>query len=122
MNPVTVSPPQRVTLSSSGARMPSVSVIVPVRNEARSIERTLRSLITQDFPADRFEVIVADGFSTDATVPTVRRLQGEFPNLKLVYNPTRFSSAGRNAALRHMTGDVAVVVDGHCHVPDRQYL
>lgn len=102
--------------------MPSVSVIVPVRNEARSIERTLRSLLTQDYPADRFEVIVADGFSTDATVPTVRRLQGEFPNLKLVYNPARFSSAGRNAALRHMTGDFAVVVDGHCHVPDRNYV
>src|SRR5580698_7136407 len=52
---------------------PSVSVIVPVRNEARSIERTLRLLLTQDFPRDRFEVIVADGASTDETVPIVRR-------------------------------------------------
>ncbi len=41
--------------------MPSVSVIVPVRNESRSIEHTLRSLLTQDFPAGDFEVIVADG-------------------------------------------------------------
>lgn len=101
---------------------PSVSVIVPVRNEARSIEQTLRSLLTQDFPPGRFEVIVADGVSSDETVPIVRRLQGEFPNLRLVFNPARYSSAGRNAALRHMTGDVAVVVDGHCHVPDRNYL
>ena len=30
--------------------MPSVTVVVPVRNEARSIEQTLRSLLTQDFP------------------------------------------------------------------------
>ena len=101
--------------------MPSVSVIVPIRNEAGSIESTLRSLLTQDFP-DRFEVIVADGFSTDATVAIVRRLQGEYANLKLVYNPRRYSSAGRNTALRHMTGDYAVIVDGHCHVPDRHYL
>src|SRR4051812_31336160 len=57
--------------------MPSISVVVPVRNEARSIERTLRSLLTQDFPPDQFEVIVADGFSADETVPVVRRLQGE---------------------------------------------
>lgn len=102
--------------------MPTVSVIVPVRNEARTIEHTLRSLLTQDFPRDAFEVIVADGVSTDETVPTVRRLQGEFPNLKLVYNAGRFSSAGRNTALRHATKDVAVIVDGHCHVPDRNYL
>ena len=67
-------------------------------------------------------MIVADGFSTDETVPTVRRLQGEFANLKLVYNPGRFSSAGRNTAIRHAAKDVAVVVDGHCHVPDRNYL
>src|SRR5580698_3199469 len=101
---------------------PTVSVIVPVRNEARSIELTLRSLLTQDFPRDRFEVIVADGASTDETVPIVRRLQAEYPNLKLVYNPGRFSSTGRNIAIRHATKDVAVVVDGHCCVPDRNYL
>src|SRR5262249_20206211 len=102
--------------------MPSVSVIVPVRNEARSIERTLRSLLTQDFPREHFEVIVADGASADETVPIVRQLQGEFANLKLVYNPARLSSAGRNVAIRHATKDVVVIVDGHCHIPGRDYL
>jgi succinoglycan biosynthesis protein ExoA len=102
--------------------MPSVSVIVPVRNESRSIEHTLRLLLTQDFPADQFEVIVSDGVSTDDTVPIVRRLQGEFANLKLVFNAAKLSSAGRNTAVRHATKDVVVIVDGHCHVPDRDYL
>jgi succinoglycan biosynthesis protein ExoA len=99
-----------------------VSVIVPVRNEAASVEATLRALLTQDYPRDHFEVVVADGVSTDATVPTVRRLQGEFPNLKLVFNPDRLSSAGRNAAVRHAVGDVVVLVDGHCCVSNDQYL
>ncbi|MDB5308783.1 MAG: glycosyltransferase family 2 protein [Gemmataceae bacterium] len=102
--------------------MPSVSVIVPVRNEARVVEPALRALLTQDFPRDGFEVIVADGGSTDETVPVVRRLQAEFPNLQLVFNPASLSSAGRNAALRLATKDVAVVVDGHCTLPDRFYL
>jgi succinoglycan biosynthesis protein ExoA len=102
--------------------MPSVSVIVPVRNESRSIEHTLRLLLTQDFPPDQFEVIVSDGVSTDDTVPIVRRLQGEFANLKLVFNHAKLSSAGRNTAVRHATKDVVVIVDGHCHVPDRDYL
>lgn len=100
----------------------SVSVIVPVLNEARAIAPALRALLTQDFPRDEFEVIVADGGSADETVPIVRRLQGEFPNLKLVFNPGRRSSAGRNTALRHARMDVAVVVDGHCTLPDDQYL
>jgi len=102
--------------------MLSISVIVPVRNEAASIEATLRMLLTQDYPKHSYEVIVADGVSTDDTVPIVRRLQGEFEQLKLVFNPARWSSAGRNAAIRHAVGDVVVVVDGHCGVPDRDYL
>lgn len=103
--------------------MPSaVSVIVPVRNEAASIESTLRSLLTQDFPRDRFDVIVADGGSDDDTVFRVRKLQSEFPNLRLAFNPIRWSSGGRNAGVKLATGDVAVIVDGHCHVPDRNYL
>ena len=102
--------------------MLSVSVIVPVRNEAKCIEPALRALLMQDFPRDEFEVIVADGCSTDETVPIVRRLQGEFTNLQLVFNPGRLSSAGRNVALRHASKDVVVVVDGHCTVPDRSYL
>lgn len=102
--------------------MAFVTVIVPVRNESRAIENTLRSVLTQDYPADQFEVIVADGASTDDTVPVIRRLQAEYPNLKLVYNPARFSSAGRNTAIRHMTGEVAVIIDGHCQVPDPNYL
>jgi succinoglycan biosynthesis protein ExoA len=103
--------------------MPSaVSVIVPVRNESQSIESTLRSLLTQDFPRDQFEVIVADGGSDDDTVIRVRRLQDEFPNLKLVFNPVRYSSGGRNAGVRLSKGEFTVIVDGHCHVPDRHYL
>ena len=102
--------------------MPSVSVIVPVRNESRSIEHTLRLLLTQDFPLDQFEVIVSDGVSTDDTVPIVRRLQAEFANLKLVFNYDKLSSAGRNTAIRHATKDVLVIVDGHCHVRDPLYL
>ncbi|MFM8272189.1 MAG: glycosyltransferase [Gemmata sp.] len=102
--------------------MPSVSVVVPVRNESRSIERTLRLLLTQDFPREAFEVIVADGASADDTVPIVRRLQGEFDNLKLVFNHDKLASAGRNTAIRHATKDVIVIVDGHCHVPDPRYL
>src|SRR5207248_7415489 len=62
------------------------------------------------------------GASTDEPYPVVRRPQPESPNPKLVFTPGRFSSAGRNTAIRHATKDVAVVVDGHCQVPDRHYL
>lgn len=46
---------------------PFVSIIVPARNEERNLPTLLPSLLTQNYPADRFEVIVVDDQSTDGT-------------------------------------------------------
>lgn len=100
----------------------TLTVIVPVLNEAAAIRGTLTALLEQNYPRDQFEVIVADGGSTDATVPIIRELQGTYANLRLLYNPRRWSSAARNLGVRHMRGEAAVIVDGHCRVPDRDYL
>ena len=53
--------------------IPFISIIVPVRNEANHIAHTLASLLGQDYPADRFEILVADGRSTDDTPTIVTR-------------------------------------------------
>jgi succinoglycan biosynthesis protein ExoA len=103
-------------------RVPSISVIVPVRNEAAFIGRTLTQLLEQDYPAERFEVLVADGRSRDATPAMVRALAARHPNLRLLDNAARLSSAGRNRALEAARGDLVVVVDGHCDLGSRHYL
>src|SRR5262245_60672371 len=102
--------------------MSFVTVIVPVRNEAAAIGPTLRALLTQDYPRDRYEVIVADGGSADEPVPAVRRLQAEYRNLRLVSTRAGSPSGGGNTAARHRRGDFAGVVDGHCVAPPRHYL
>jgi cellulose synthase/poly-beta-1,6-N-acetylglucosamine synthase-like glycosyltransferase len=107
---------------SAAGEWPFVSVLVPVRNEERHLERTLQALLTQDYPAERYEVIVADGQSEDGTAAIVRRWQERYAQLHLVANPRRWSSAGRNAAWRRSRGEYIVIVDGHCHLPDRCYL
>src|SRR5690242_17310115 len=93
-------------LSVPAAAVPFISVIVPVRNEAAFIRATLDQLLAQEYDPERFEVIVADGQSTDATRTVVREMQREHPNLFLLDNPRRWSSAGRNAAVRAARGDL----------------
>ena len=61
---------------------PFVSVLVPARNEERSIEACVRSLCTQSYP--NFEVIVLNDHSTDQTGDILLRLQSEFPMLRVV--------------------------------------
>src|SRR5437868_14178535 len=98
---------------------PFVTVVAPARNEEPFIEATLRALVRQHYSADRFEVIVADGQSHDDTVGVVRRLQDEFANLRLLYNPRRLASAARNLGVRHARGEYVLVIDAHCELRRR---
>jgi succinoglycan biosynthesis protein ExoA len=102
--------------------VPFVSVIVPVRNEAAFLGQTLGQLLSQRYDPNRFEILVADGESTDQTREVVEALQEEYPNLRLLRNPQRWSSAGRNAAVRAARGDLIVLVDGHCELEGPNYL
>jgi chlorobactene glucosyltransferase len=61
------------------ANPPLVSVLVPARNEERSIEACVGSLLQQDYP--HFELLVLDDHSEDRTGEIVRRLFAEFPNV-----------------------------------------
>ena len=100
----------------------TISIVVPVRNEARFIERTLTHLINQDYDRDRFEILVVDGESTDGTPALVAKFAQRHPNVRLFSNPRRLSSAARNIAIRESRGDVVLLVDGHCDLEGDRYL
>lgn len=98
---------------------PFVSVIMPVRNEAAFIERSVSSVASQDYPHDCLEILIADGMSEDATREIISSLQRRHPNVKVIDNPGKIVAAGLNAALRQAKGEIIVRVDGHCEVaPD----
>jgi succinoglycan biosynthesis protein ExoA len=107
---------------TSGGLAPFISVIVPVRNEAKHIQHTLNQILNQHYDSERFEVIVVDGQSSDGTPKIVGALQKQFSNLHLLANPKGWSSAARNIAVQASRGDILVVVDGHCELDDQHYL
>ena len=97
---------------------PFLTIVMPVRNEARFIRDTLLQLLAQDFPTDSYEIIVADGMSDDGTREIVTELAQSYPQIRLLDNPKRLSSAGRNVGFKEGRGDYFLVVDGHCYIPD----
>jgi succinoglycan biosynthesis protein ExoA len=107
------------TQSAAAHEWPFVSVVMPVRNEADFIARSLGCVVAQDYPRERFEIIVADGMSTDATREIVRSVANGAPAVRLVDNPGRIAPSGLNAAIAQARGEIIVRVDGHCEVaPD----
>ncbi|MCE5268540.1 MAG: glycosyltransferase family 2 protein [Planctomycetaceae bacterium] len=102
--------------------LPFISVIMPVRNEAARIERTLCGLIDQDYERGRWEILVVDGESSDGTAAIAERIAVQHPVIRVLANPRRLSSAARNIGVNNARGDVVVIVDGHCEIEDDQYL
>jgi len=65
------------------ARMPSVSIVIAARNEARGIEPALRSVLRQQ--GERIEVVAVDDRSDDATGAILDRMAAEDPRLHVVH-------------------------------------
>ncbi|MEI8078057.1 MAG: glycosyltransferase [bacterium] len=102
---------------------PFISVIMPIRNEAEYIRRSLGAVLTQHYPPDRFEVVVVDGMSDDGTRETVREMTATLgtagPPVHLLDNPARIVPPAMNIGLRVVRGEIIIRVDGHCEIsPD----
>jgi glycosyltransferase involved in cell wall biosynthesis len=97
-----------------------LSVIIPCRNEVRTIAAVLEDLDRQDFSA-LFEVIVADGMSGDGTREIldglIQRAAFRYP-LCMVDNPAGTIPRGLNLAVRRATGAYIARIDAHSHLPE----
>src|SRR5258706_11536805 len=96
--------------------VPFVSVLMPLRNEASFIRRSVGAVLAQDYPLDRMEVIIADGLSDDGTRNVIEALRLQNPNVRLIDNPGKIVSTGLNAASRVARGEIIIRVDGHCEI------
>ena len=80
-----------------------VSVIIPCYNEEATIGLVLDALYHQTFPRDRFEVVIADGMSSDATRSVISEFHLNHPGLYItvVDNVARTIPSGLNLAIRN---------------------
>src|SRR5829696_4315003 len=93
-------------------RHPFVSVVMPVRNEAVIITRSISAVLHQTYPASCYEIIVADGMSTDGTIDLIERLP-EADRIRIIANERRIQASGMNRGIELAQGEVIVRVDGH---------
>jgi succinoglycan biosynthesis protein ExoA len=105
---VTVDRPQQ-----PAAPLPFVTVAVPCLDEEAYIEFCIRSILSQDYPRDRMEILVADGGSRDRTREILGCLVEEDPRIVVIDNPGRIQAAAMNEMIRRARGDVIVRMDAH---------
>lgn len=97
--------------------MLNLSFIVPVYNSATYIERCIRSLYTQDLDWSLYEVICVDDCSKDNSPAIIKRLQKEFPSLRLFTHERNKKQGGaRNTGLIMAQGSYVWFVDSDDYI------
>jgi glycosyltransferase involved in cell wall biosynthesis len=89
-----------------------ISVIVPAYNEEQNIAACLESLERQTLPRDRYEVIVVDGGSKDAT----REIAARYADLVFIQTSRKVGGARNDGAVR-ASGDIIATTDADCIIP-----
>jgi glycosyltransferase involved in cell wall biosynthesis len=99
---------------------PFVSIIVPCRNEGGYIRACLQSLVEQDYRVNKYEIIVADGRSSDRTREIIEEIRERNPQVRFLDNPAGIVPTAMNAGIRAARGEVIIRADGH-NVYPRDY-
>ncbi len=92
---------------------PTVSIIVAAHNEEGVIGARVENLIDQDYPRDKFEVVVASDASTDETNDIVRAVAESTSQVRLVECDRAGKVAAQNRAVRETTSEIVAFSDAN---------
>lgn len=88
-----------------------LSIVIPMWNTERYIERCVSSCYRQGLAEDEFEILIANDGSSDGSVDVVKRLQSEHINISLYSQENAGAGMARNLGLKHATGRYVMFVD-----------
>ncbi len=88
-----------------------LSVIISTHNRGEGLRRTLQSIVAQEAPGLRFEVLVVDNNSTDDTGSIIRSFAAAHPCVRPLFEPRQGVSYGRNAAIRVSAAPILAFTD-----------
>jgi len=104
-------------------KLPSISIIVPVKDEEKLVRRLLEALFRLDYPAEKFEIIIVEDGSVDNTVEICKEFCRRYPGrVRLVCRPaSNGKPSALNYGLKHVRSELAAVFDADS-VPESNAL
>jgi poly-beta-1,6-N-acetyl-D-glucosamine synthase len=94
-----------------GTFLPSVSIVMVVRDEERVLPRKLNNLASLDYPSDRIELIIASDGSNDSTAQILAEATTNARCRALIFDERKGKASRLNDALAAATGEIVLFVD-----------
>lgn len=108
-------------MSESEKLKPIVSVVIPCRNEAEYIKKTIHSIFNQKNIPGEIEILVVDGMSTDGTKDLLDKISSEDNRVKLLPNPKKITPVAMNLGINNALGEYIAIMGAHSEY-DENYL
>lgn len=87
--------------------LPSVSFIIPTFNSGRVLDLCLESIKSQDYPAEKVEIIIVDAGSSDETLAIAKKHKVE----KILNNPLKTGEAGKAVGIKESSNEIIALLD-----------
>jgi len=97
--------------------LPSISILIPTLNSARVLKNCLNSIVGQEYPKSKLEIIFADGGSTDGTLGIAKKY-----GAKIYKNPLKTGEAGKTVALKQAKNELVALIDSDNVLPSKNWL
>ena len=88
-----------------------LSIIIPVYNVEKYVEKCLRSCAEQDLPSDEYEIIVVNDGTKDSSLEIVERVAKDYSNIAIISQENAGLSAARNKGLSLAKGEYIWFID-----------
>lgn len=93
-----------------------LSIVIPVYNTEKYLEKCLASCINQEVKMADYEIVVVDDGTKDNAMGIARRFQENYSNIKIFSQENAGLSAARNMGLSHCSGDYVWFVDSDDYI------
>lgn len=90
-----------------------VSIVIPILNEEKYIDKCIESILSQDYPKEHMEAVLVDGDSQDRTVEIINTYIEKYPFIKILNNPQKTVQYALNIGIKGACGKYIVRMDAH---------
>ncbi|MEL6133846.1 MAG: glycosyltransferase, partial [Bacteroidota bacterium] len=108
----------RVNETLPAPLLPSITILIPARNEADHLSHTLHSVFGQEYPQEKLEILLINDHSQDGTLAIAQLLQTRYPHFKII--DLTEGTEGKKAAIASgvavARGEIILQLDADCYV------
>lgn len=102
----------------SSEDLPSISIVIPTYNSESTLAKCLESIVEQDYPRQKVEIIIADGGSKDKTLEIAKKFEVD----RILHNPLRTGEAGKAVGVEAAKNEIILLQDSDNVLNEREWL